>query len=173
MKNLLFIFVILFCGIVSAQTKKALSAEEKALLGKWSFNNPDHILKDQVKGSENVFTIELKEDKTFDSFDFYSRKGVELLTAKEGGTWSVKGNELSLIFSGKVETMTAGPLIAEKDKAVKYMNIDGKKIKTPVQQEFKARTIKYYYKFDKGNLLFSAKKDDFKYYSIFKKAGAK
>ncbi len=173
MKKLLFIFLFLLCGIASAQSKNTLSAEEKALIGKWSFNNPDHIMKDQIKGSENVLTIELKEDKSLNSVDFYSQKGAELLTVIEGGTWSIKGNEISLFFNGKVKTMAGGLEMSEKDKAVKQMTINGKKIKTPVQKQDKPRTVKYYYKFDKGNLLFSTRKDDFKFHSVFKKVSAK
>lgn len=176
MKNLLLILLTLLTTLTLAQQdkeKKDLTQQEKDLLGKWSFKNEFHMMKDQIPESKNVFTVELKADYTFNSSDVYTKKGIELLTSTEPGTWEIADGKITFKYSGKSAMSRNGVKITNSvidkvysGKESKQEELKAKKIK---EASVHPRSVTFYYKIDKGDLLFTTKKGEFKNASVFKK----
>jgi len=134
--------------------KGDLSGEEKNLIGRWSFNNPNHMLKEQIKDSESIVTFDLQNKRVLVFNELHKQKEKELSTMIENGTWGIKNGKLILHYSGKWITTRGGK------------EVPGMGMKPGMEQP---RVIKYYYKIDGKNLLLSIHKDDFSNASKFVK----
>ena len=166
MKNLLLLLLIFLTSLIYAQQNN-LSKAEKELLGKWSFNNKNHMMKDVISESEDVCTIELKVDHTLGYTDVYTKKGIELTTVSEAGTWKLDGDNLILFYSGKNVISRNGKIVSSPKEIKKYSN-NGNSPEI-VKLNDKPRTINCFYKIENNNLLVTHKKDDFKSATVFKK----
>ncbi len=166
MKNLLLILLTLLTTLTYAQQNN-LSKAEKELLGKWSFNNKYHMMKDVIPGSENVCTIELKADNKLNFTDVYTKKGIVLTTVNQPGTWKLDGDKLILFYSGNSVISRNGKIVSSPKEIKKYSN-NGNSPEI-VKLNDKPRTINYFYKIENNNLLVTHKKGDFESATVFKK----